>query len=102
MCRNLHEQLEKIKEEQSLLSEKQRAKIKKFKDAIQPHTDEGGASAIICRLQRDQADNLNEGDAYYIDDAYREINPVFAKEWRVQQYDSQIFLRKDLLLLTNH
>ncbi|CAK1360116.1 hypothetical protein CB0940_06217 [Cercospora beticola] len=43
-----------------------REKIRKFKDAIQPHTDEGG-------------------DAHYIGDAYAHVNPDCVREWSKDQ-----------------
>lgn len=43
-----------------------RERVRYWKDAIQPHTDEGG-------------------DAYYIGDAYESINPVCYQEWSVSK-----------------
>lgn len=41
-------------------------KVIEYRDAIQPHTDEGG-------------------DAYYIGDAYEAINRIHSAAWRVDQ-----------------
>jgi hypothetical protein len=46
---------------------KAREKIKEYRDAIQPHTDEGG-------------------DAHYIGDAYEDVNPQCEREWAVEWY----------------
>lgn len=40
-----------------------RAKVLDYRDAVQPHTDEGG-------------------DSYYIGDAYEDVNPKWAAEWK--------------------
>lgn len=49
----------------SKLNEEQLSRLRNWKDAIQPHTDEGG-------------------DAYYIGDAYARIDPTCAREWRLR------------------
>ncbi|KAI5356973.1 Putative Mg2+ transporter protein, CorA-like/Zinc transport protein ZntB [Septoria linicola] len=58
----------------SKLRPEQIDRLETWEDAIQPHTDEGG-------------------DAYYIGDAYEEINPRCANEWRVSPQDDSAYLQ---------
>lgn len=53
--------------DETKLSDEQRERLRTWKDAIQPHTDEGG-------------------DAYYIGDAYEGIDAECLLQWEVEKY----------------
>lgn len=50
----------------SKLKDELKAKVIEYQDAIQPHTDEGG-------------------EAYYIGDAYEDVNVKWSQEWKVEK-----------------